>query len=143
MLAVILCAAFAPVSPASAQDKSDKGVTTKGEKVTKTRGADPHIKQKEAKNNAKKKVEAPTAKGGTQRGADHLLHVDNRTPWKIVIYIDGENVGSVSEWGDSYGSYSGTHSVYGVAYFEDGSKLTFGPKVVNFDDGDFTWTLTE
>jgi hypothetical protein len=67
------------------------------------------------------------------------LHIDNRTPWKIQIFVDGVYVGLVSGWGDSYGYYRcGTHSVYAVADFDNGAQLTWGPRSLRFPH---TWTL--
>jgi hypothetical protein len=105
-------------------------------------GKDENIKTETLKNNPNATIPAPPEKGGEKgRGAYCFLGVDNRTKWIIRIYVDGTNVGAVSSWGDATGTYDrGTHQFYAVAYFDDGSRLTWGPRTVNCD-GPYTWTL--
>lgn len=116
-------------------------------KATKTRGgeADPNIKAPASNVNSEaKRSPAPAGKGdGAQRGAITRVHVDNRTPWIIQIFIDGEYRGVVSPWGDGYcNAISGATTFYAVADFDDGSRKTWGPRKATID-GTYTWTLTE
>jgi hypothetical protein len=53
-------------------------------------------------------LEAPPQKGGPKtRGPSCRIHIDNRTPWYVDIYTDGDYRGQVSSWGDSYGGSTG------------------------------------
>jgi hypothetical protein len=56
------------------------------------------------------------------------VDVDNWTPWKVQIYVDGTFRGLVSPWGDGV-TYTGAGPtrVYARAEFTDGSALTWGP----------------
>ncbi len=56
------------------------------------------------------------------------LRVDNHTPWTVQIGVEGRYNGTVAPWGDAFGAYSGgTLRVFGLAEFDDGSALTWGP----------------
>lgn len=134
--------------PASAQSSSDdksKTTVTKGQKAGPD--ADKNIKDKSADNDPKQSIPAPEAKGGTSRGPGPWpcqVHVDNRTGWKIHVYVDGRYDGLLSPWGDGYIlTRNGTTTFFGVANFTDGSRLTWGQWVFNCPaQGVYTWSLT-
>ena len=140
LVAVVVALSLLFYGAVGAQEKktavSDKAQKSRGE------GKDENIKTETLKNNPNATIPAPAKKGGEKgRALGCYLGVDNRTQWIIRIYVDGTNVGAVSSWGDATGDYlSGRHVFYGVAYFDDGSKLTWGPRTVNCD-GLYTWTL--
>jgi hypothetical protein len=55
--------------------------------------------------------------GATVRGPSCRIHIDNLTPWYVDICTDGDYLGQVSPWGDSYGSVgcgdtNGTESLH-------------------------------
>jgi hypothetical protein len=107
-------------------------------------GADANVKADTLPGNQTgKTVPAPPSKGGAKtRGAmSGTLHVDNRTPWIIRIYVDGDYVGNVSRYGDSYGYYGcSVRTLYARALFTDGSSLSWGPSRRDLCD-DATWEL--
>jgi hypothetical protein len=128
-----------------AQDqKHPKSGTTKG---TISRGdanaKDENIKHDSAPNDPNAKIEAPPEKGGPKtRGGACRVHVDNRTPYYIAIYTDGDYRGQVSPYGDSYGWVGcGNTILYGRATFSDNSSRSWGPNAY-YIDGTFTWLLT-
>ncbi len=68
---------------------------------------------------------------------------DNYTPYLINIYINGNLVGTVGPWGSASGYYlPDTYTVYGKAFFSDGSALSWGPRVISLA-ADYTWSLTQ
>ena len=104
---------------------------------------DDNIKQDRAPNDPNAKTEAPPDKGGakSRQYASCQIHIDNRTPWYVDIYTDGNYRGQISPWGDSYGYVGcGGTVFYGRATFTDGSVRTWGPANY-FVDGSFTWTI--
>lgn len=107
-------------------------------------GADANVKTDTLPTNQPgKTVPAPPHKGGAKtRGAmTGTLHVDNRTPWIIRIYVDGDYVGNVDRYGDSYGYYGcSVRTLYARALFTDGSTLSWGPSRRDLCD-DATWEL--
>jgi hypothetical protein len=126
------------------------GVSMAAEKAVKTRGAKaPGATEqlKGQKNNAKTEVQAPPNKGGKKtRGPRCHLHVDNRTQWIIQLGVNGGYVGTVSAYGDAYGTFfnlsSGDYRLFGLAEFDDPSNnLTWGPITTSCPGGEFTWTL--
>lgn len=125
-----------PKHPQSATSAAQK---TRGDANAK----DENIKHDQTPNDPNAKVEAPPDKGGPKtRGMACHLHVDNRTPWYIYIYTDGDYRGEVSPYGDLVGYVGcGDTTVYGRATFTDGSVKTWGPTVY-YIDGPFTWHLT-
>jgi hypothetical protein len=143
MVFVCLLAIAVALSPlfSGAGSCQEKDVTTK---ATQSRGGGPdeNIKSKAVENNPNALPPAPPEKGGDKsRGPVCYLTVDNYTPWRIQIYIDGEFVGMVSAWGKADGSYpSSTYRLYGVADFTSGDRYTFGPRD-QYCNGPFTWTL--
>jgi hypothetical protein len=109
-------------------------------------GDDPNIKSTTRVNNAKKETPAPPSKGGEKpRGQLQtcVVHVDNRTPWYIHIYIDGDYSGLMPPWGDLYDrAIAGTTVFYGRANFDDGSARTWGPWRFSCPPGmEYTWRL--
>jgi hypothetical protein len=134
-------------APALAQSDSEKSKTTvtKGQKAAPD--ADKYIKDKSPDNDPKKSVPAPSAKGGGSRGAGPWpcqVHIDNRTGWRIQIYVDGQYDGLLSSWGDGFvNTGSGVTTFFAVATFTDGSRLTWGQWVFNCPaQGVYTWSLT-
>jgi hypothetical protein len=131
-------------SLASGQQPSNSATS----KAQKSRGApgskDEHIKHAQQPNDPNAPAVAPPDKGGPKtRGIACRIHIDNRTPWYVDVYTDGDYRGQVSPWGDSYGWVGcGNTNLYGVATFSDGSNLTWGPTVRSVD-GTLTWSLTQ
>ena len=96
----------------------------------------------------------PPQKVGTKRrakrgaGAEPIakeqcqLHVDNRTPWKVQVFVDERFAGVVAPWGDSLGSYdSGERHIEALAEMRDAEPVSWGPQRV-VCKGEFTWPLT-
>lgn len=141
-MAVVLAAV--PQHTTGAQPPAKKTVVEV--KGAKSRGAatDPNVKSDSLpSNHAGATAVAPPSKGGPKtRGAmSGVLHVDNRTPWIIRIYVDGDYVGNVGRYGDSYGYYGcSDRTLYARAYFDDGSVISWGPTRRDICD-DFTWRL--
>lgn len=129
----------------AAQGQQGDSGQDKGEKRRGT-GTDENIKSKSVQNNPSPEAapEAPPEKGGKkERQSVCSLHVDNRTPWKVQIYVDGDYVGLVSPYGDAYGTYGGGRlAVYAVAEFVGGSELTWGPRTISCN-GRYTWTVNQ
>ena len=140
--------ALALVIPSLAQAQSEKKVKATEEKTDaqKSRGTGPdeNIKSQSTQNDPNNASKAPPTKGGEKtRGGWCDFRVDNRTPWKIQMFVDGDYVGLVSGWGNASGSYSGgSHVIYGVADFNDGSKITWGPNSISCF-GTYNWRLTD
>jgi len=107
-------------------------------------GQDENIKNRSVKNDPANAPQAPPEKGGEKtRGALCYFSVDNRTPWKIQVFVDGDYVGLVPSWGNANGTYSpGTHVVYGLAEFSNGPDITWGPNSISCS-GKHTWRLTD
>jgi hypothetical protein len=131
---------------ASAAAGKKETVVTKAE--SKAAGSDSNIKSDSDKNNPSAKTTAPAGKGGARkRGAGPNpcgLHIDNRTPWLMRVYVDGNYRGTVSAYGDLVGlTGDGPTSLYAAAPFDDGSVKTWGPRVFNCSAGDvYTWQVT-
>jgi hypothetical protein len=143
LVRVTVCAAaFAlSLSIAGTALATGKGQATRGAKggpgVT-----EPQLKGTDAKNDPAAAPEAPPDKGGKKTRAQLChLHVDNRTSLYVKIFVDGDYVGTVYPWGDSYGTYAGGgREVYGRADFTDGSWSYWGPSTISCK-GPYTWTL--
>ncbi|HUI42229.1 MAG TPA: hypothetical protein VL523_09685 [Terriglobia bacterium] len=151
-LFTLLAAAFAvaqeapAAKPMASAKANSKVVTTKA--ASRSGGADPNVKSDSDKNNPNLKAPVPANKGGKTRGAGPLpcgVHVDNRTPWFVRIYVDGDYRGTVNQYGDLVGiTGNGPTNVYAVAVFDDGSQKYWGPHVFNCVAGDsYTWRLGE
>ena len=141
-------AAGAPQQTA-AKDKAAAGkeVVNETAKTGKAGAADANIKHDSEKNNPNAKIAPPPEKGGPKtRGAGPYrcaIHVDNRTPWIIRTYIDGDYVGAVNRFGDIAGyTGNGPTLFYAVALFDDGSTRTWGPHLFQCPAGEvYTWRL--
>ncbi len=110
---------------------------------------DEHVKRDSAANDPRKKRAAPPSKGGRKtRGDDHHcdVHIDNRTPWKIRFFVEGELAGMVPSYGDGLAPdvSTGVAHLYARAEFTDGSTLRFGPREFECAAyATYTWKLTE
>jgi hypothetical protein len=139
MLAVVALAALS-AQPAAAQQPGRNTVESRPQPAT--RGA-PELPA-EKLNVQGETTPAPESKGGskTRGAACGVIHVDNRTDLIIRLYANGEFIGTVSKWGDAYGSYCGPIRFEAAAFFTDGSVLRWNPTTWNFNYGNFTWTLS-
>jgi hypothetical protein len=94
-----------------------------------SKGKDPNIREDEKANDKNDKTQPPAKKGGTSKGAPCEVQLDNWTPWNIKIYIDGEYLGTMIPYGESYAhAVPGRVTVYARADFGDGSYLYWGPR---------------
>lgn len=128
---------------ATATQKGKGKVTDTHAQKSRGGGADENIKSDNETNSASNNMQAPPKKGGARaKGAGTCaVIVDNRTPFLIRIYVDGTYRGTISAWGDAYCyTGSGATKLYAVAMFDDGSRLTWGPNLVNCGDT-YTWRL--
>jgi hypothetical protein len=146
-LAAVMTLAF--VSPSSVHAQAGKKGKANEVKIDaqKSRGGeaeDPNIKSNSVENNPDRKAAtpAPPEKGGEKtRGGSCIFKMDNATPWKIKLFIDGDYVALLPPWGDATSTYNtGGHAVYLVASFTDGSKITWGPESMACG---VTWRLTD
>jgi hypothetical protein len=150
VLAIALLAGLSLLlaAPAFAQDKpagKKEAVTEKAKSGP--QGADSNIKSDSDKNNPHAQSPAPPEKGGKSRGIGPRpcgIHVDNRTPWIIRVYVDGNYRGAVNSYGDIAGiTGDGPTALYAVAIFEDGSTKVWGPHAficASYDT--YSWHLT-
>jgi len=109
----------------------------------KSRGAgdDENITDDTKANNPDAEMATPPDKGGEAARAGCKIKVDNWTPWKIQVFVNGVYRGLIQSWGDGRGYYGGArHTLYGVADFTDGSRRTWGPSAFNCR-GSYTWKL--
>ncbi|MFH1197169.1 MAG: hypothetical protein V1720_15840 [bacterium] len=118
-------------------------------KASKSRGAgeDENIKSNVKVNSkdAADKFLPPYAKGGEKSRASNIkVIVENWTPYYVDIYNDGYYQGTIGPWDDSYFmDYGDAIELYGVATFDDGSTLTWGPHYVANDEYyTYTWKLS-
>jgi hypothetical protein len=143
LLLGLALSAGAAFQPARAQESHPKEGATKSAKSRGEAGAkDENIKKDRQPNDPQAKAVAPPEKGGPKtRSAACHIHMDNRTPWYIDIYTDGDYRGQVSPYGDSTGYVGcGNTTFYGRATFTDGSTKTWGPQIY-YVDGSFIWRL--
>jgi len=137
--AAVVCIAALVSIPLAAQNVATSGV--KGSSSDK----DTHIKSEKAVNSVDQKIPAPEKKGGPKsRGLNGTcnIHVDNRTPYYVTFYFDGQPAGALGPWGDLLPNITqGVAQIYARATFTNGSVLTFGPRDLRCTGGDFTWTL--
>ena len=139
--------AFGQSSASTSKSPATKPTVTKGVKGTGTADSDPNIKGKSADNDPKAKIPPPPGKGVATRGPNPWpcrVNIDNRTPLKIQIYVDGSYSGLSSPWGDAFmNTGSGTTGFYALATFTDGSKVTWGPSAFACPAfGTYAWQLT-
>jgi len=148
LIIVVVVASFLITTVTNAQTYKggNQSVETK---ASKSRGAgedeniksDVKINSKEAAN----KLPVPFAKGGEKSRASNLkVVVENWTPYYVDIYNDGYYQGTIGPYDDSYFyDYGDAIELYGVAKFDDGSTLTWGPNYVANDEYyTYTWKLT-
>jgi len=131
----------APASPAGKPQVVNDTAKARGAGAT-----NPNIKNANTKNDSKQQTPPPPNKGGAARGSGPYecgIHVDNHTPWRIEIYVDGSYAGTVNSWGDVAGiTGNGATTLYGIARFENASDLEWGPTVFNCPAGSvYTWRL--
>lgn len=101
----------------------------------------PNIKVASPVNVEGKPAPNHSKKGGTHRGAlATQLHINNLSGYYINITLDGQSIGTVAPYGDSYAwEPSGSHTLYGQA---PGTTYQWGPSVYWFSEGGtFLWTL--
>ena len=144
LITIIAALAFLLTGSAYTQEKKDQTVT---DKATKSRGKsdvkDPNIKSDSDTNKANANAPAPPNKGGTARGAACTIHIDNRTPYYIRIYVDGDYKGQVGPWGDGITyAIAGPTRLYGKALFDDGTSSSWGPRIAECY-GSYTWILNK
>ena len=142
---IAVCTAFFGLPLYAQQPAAKKRADAHPSQARGATASDANVKSDTVTNSATAKVEPPPSKGGARtRGAGarvEALHIDNRTPWYIRIYVDGDYVGLVSPYGDAYGEYScATHRLYARAFFDDGSFKTWGGTDADLCGG-FTWRL--
>jgi len=109
----------------SAAPQKPKG-TSRSDKAKKGEagGTDTNIKTARSANSPSAEQAAPQAKGGPKsRATACRFHVDNRTPFTIDIYTDGDFRGSVGPWDDVYGYVEYGAALYARADFADGTFL--------------------
>jgi hypothetical protein len=145
LAAVLILALITPALAQTPGGKKGKAPEVKTDaQPSGATGTDENIKNPSEQNNPDSAIKAPPDKGGekTRAGVCHF-HVDNRTPWKIQIFVDGDYVGLVAPWGDSTGTYDGGgHMVYGRARFTKGPDITWGPSRISCL-GSYRWRLTD
>jgi hypothetical protein len=129
--------------PALGQDHPKSATATAAKSRGDSTGKDENIKKDAAPNDPNAKVEAPPEKGGPKtRGGSCFIDVDNRSPYYISIYTDGDYRGQVSPFGDLVGYVGcGNTRLYARANFRDGTYQTWGPSVYDLGEGSFKWTL--
>ncbi|MBL6963416.1 MAG: hypothetical protein ISR55_06310 [Bacteroidetes bacterium] len=114
---------FAQVKPNNSQ--------MEGKKTEKSRGVDANIVAGKTANSAnhKSSVVQPPNKGAEQsRGGYCMVLFVNWTDYYIDCYVNGYYEGYMSPWGEASMTVSGGNTkLYGVAEFDDGSRLTWGP----------------
>jgi hypothetical protein len=96
----------------------------------KSRGEDPNIKMEKRLNSADVETQAVQSadKGAKVRAPWCDAAFSNWTDWYIDCYVDGYYEGYVAPWGDGTVTVgSGTTSMYAVAEFDDGSRVSWGP----------------
>ncbi len=106
-------------------------------------GEDPNITNDSDSNDPNSMPKAPGYKGGERpRGAGYCrVGIDNWTGWYIRVYVDGTYRGTIAPWDESHCyTGSGPTKIYAVAVFEDGSRFTWGPRVVNCSRA-YNWEL--
>jgi hypothetical protein len=121
----------------------DQVVETKSQKA---RGdaPDPNVKSKvDGVNAPDAQIKLPPSKGGEAQRGICQAHFDNRTPWFLQCFVDGDYRGTVPPGGDLWpAAGSGDTVLYARALFTDGSVRTWGPKTVYIPAGStFNWLL--
>lgn len=109
-------------------------------------GEDQNISQQSDKNDPQWIVPAPPEKGGKRGGETWCrIVVDNWTPWKIQLYLEGHTHGLVGPFGELAIHNPGASSrVYARAEFKDGPTRSWGPRVFACKtDQPYRWKLTQ
>lgn len=131
-------------TPTTAQ--AQRKVITTHSTANRGAGTDQNVKSNDVTNRRDVNTPVPPRKGGPKtRGARvGTLHVDNRTPWYIRIYVDGDYRGTIAPYGDWYADGScDEYALYAVAAFDDGSSRDWGPVHTNASCGDQVWRLEQ
>lgn len=141
----LLAIAGVLLSAAMAQTGGGKTteVVTRGHKG-RGQGADPNIRHKSEANDPNVKPAPPAAKGGPKaRGSVCGIVVDNWTPWKVQLYVDGDYQGLISPYGAlSDVVFTGPVVVYARADFTDGTYTSWGPQTFQCSgQGIYRWKL--
>ncbi len=131
-VAVLVALSLCFAAPAAAQSKAkEEKVTSKAEKGS----AAGNIKSGSEKNDPKSMAQPPADRGGSVRGGGPwpcYVRIENWTPWKAIVYVDGHDMGVVPHHGDLLvRTGNGASSTYAEAIFSDGSVLHWGPHVFN------------
>jgi hypothetical protein len=127
-----------------AQDPNAQVVETRPE----TARGEADLKPAPRVNTRDKQVrQAPPHKGGEQpRGGQGTcdVHFDNRTPWWIHLWVDGEYEGLMPPWGDVYTwAIAGRTRLAGRADFDSGASLTWATTVNCPAGGIYNWRLLQ
>jgi hypothetical protein len=139
VLAVVIACVVVLVSvPMTAQKFQTSGVKAQaGAKDANVKNDNP-VNSPDVKKAPPPKKGGPAAKGGMYCDG----HVDNRTPYYVRYYMNGDLEAIIGPYGDYYPAYThGTAVLYGKVVFDDGSVSTFGPREYVCTGNDFTWTL--
>lgn len=123
---------------------AQNSVQTNGVKVQ-AGAKDTNIKNDNPLNSQDQKIAPPAKKGGPTAKAGWTCdgHIDNRTPYYVRYYMNGELEALIGPYGDYYPAYThGNAVLYARAVFDDGSSLSFGPRTLACTGSDFTWSLT-
>jgi hypothetical protein len=140
--ALLVLAIFSTSWPHSAL--ADDGVLETAPQSATEADIEENVLDASALNDADDATIAPQDKGGpaTRQAPGCKIVVDNWTPWKIQIFVNGVHRGMVSSWGDASGRFQGRqHVLYGLARFTDGSTKSWGPSSVTCASK-YTWMLT-
>ncbi len=140
LISIILVALA--VRPAEAQQHPNSATATAQKSRGEAGEKDENIKKDRQPNDLNTKIEAPPEKGGPKGRSSYCrVHFDNRTPWYIDLYTDGNYRGEISPFDDLYGWVGcGETSLYGRATFRGGSVQTWGPSAYDIGS-EFTWHL--
>lgn len=145
-IAILVFFIFGMTFSALAQVNNEKGGTGDASKA-KTRGDDPNIKVEQRMNSAdqeSKAIQSPDKGAPSHRGGLCYVIFDNWTDWYLDCYVDGYYEGMVAPWGEGYVTVgAGNTTLYSVARFDDGSRISWGPveKYCNYED--FTMRVYE
>ncbi|HKQ62570.1 MAG TPA: hypothetical protein VJS92_14870 [Candidatus Polarisedimenticolaceae bacterium] len=139
----LLVAAGISSYEAKAADKAGP-MASKAQK-SRGEGKDENIKKAGVSNNANSTAVAPPSKGGDKsRGGICSLHVNNYTKWYIIVYGNGDQIGTVGPYGDLWAvATEGRMNLYAKAPFDDGSSYTWGPQVATCTGQDVEWKLED
>ena len=130
---VVVLALLAITAAGSPQEKTGTPEVVTDNAQTRAGGPDQNIKNNSDANDPNMQEPAPPDKGGPKtRGGGPFgcqVRVDNRTPWVIRVYVDGNYRGVVPRYGDLYGlTGNGPTTTYAVATFVNAPERTWGPR---------------